>query len=1125
MTAGVNLAIHAPEEHSQSNAPLVTPIQRAGAYNDSSVSGLAAITSLPWSAGYSDVNGQTAGTFPSRKTLATTGQVGSIWGTAFQASTNSLYASATLKRQSGLGPLGLGGIYRISGVLGTDGNITAGTPTVSSWLNVQGKTVVEGGTVDVGSVASTASRGITTATAPAQDLDGFQKAGKVGIGGIAVSADQNTLYFVNLNDKNLYSIDISDPVAAASSPVIHRYSLGLGSGERPWAITVYRGEVYVGYVDTGESVSPPSSAAAAGLKAHVIKASESDLTSWSGELLGTTGLDLGYVKGPAVTQGSPSTTTNLLRWNTWTDEWSWSTWGADKRVNLTWYSKPSQMYPQPILSDLQFDDGGYLTLGFADRNGIQGGNRNYGTHNPAQTGDPTYSSTFYEPVASGDMIIAAPKTPYDGTFDVESNGSVGTRTGYGIGNSDGPGGGEFYHDSNSLGTGDFHDETTLGSLGLLFGVDEIVSTSYDPLAQVRIAGQSWYSPTTGDIERGYNETLDGTGNPQRSGDGTFQKGGGLGDLETLSELAPLEIGNRVWLDSNHNGLQDAGEAGIDGVTVQLLDATDTVVGTAVTSGGGEYYFSTEVSEAAGGDGDNRGGGLAFNEAFTVKVGIAADYGSGGPLEGLFLATQDATTGADAYVGQSDALDSDAAPDTGTLGTDWFPLITVAASETAPGEDDHTFDAGFVEPYSRDLALIKTLANAAPVLGGDGGTITFDLTVSNQGTSGEDVDGITLTDYVDTRYFAALGAAPPSGTTTGSHAYPYTWSISGGGASATKPQVFIAGVLAPGESLTVPITLTIAIGDVDGIGGVGDSADVAAAFVSGLINDAEISRFDTDGDASNGDSSTGTCYDRDSVPDTTDDDTFVTDDDTSGTAYANTSPTPAGYDSGADEDDHDRAVVPLWDLALIKTRAAGQDAYITSSPPSTVNFDITVKNQGGATAYLVHVQDSVGTGLAIGTNATTAVTSNLANYPDHHVPWLGRVRGRPARRRRVRRVPGRHDRRHGDAEHARQHRGDHPVRQRLERGQQHSRLGRRLRLHPGHEPEQRRARGQRRRLPDRQPQQRGQRPAARRQRRGRGRPRLRGRELRPHADRLHGLHRRQRQPRGRRHRRGRRGRAG
>ncbi len=51
------------------------------------------------------------------------------------------------------------------------------------------------------------------------------------------------------------------------------------------------------------------------------------------------------------------------------------------------------------------------------------------------------------------------------------------------------------------------------------------------------------------------------------------------------------VGDRVWLDTNGNGTQDAGETGINGVTVQLLDSSSTVIATTTTSGDGNYTFS------------------------------------------------------------------------------------------------------------------------------------------------------------------------------------------------------------------------------------------------------------------------------------------------------------------------------------------------------------------------------------------------------------------------------------------------------------------------------------------------------------------------------------------------------
>jgi fimbrial isopeptide formation D2 family protein/uncharacterized repeat protein (TIGR01451 family) len=50
------------------------------------------------------------------------------------------------------------------------------------------------------------------------------------------------------------------------------------------------------------------------------------------------------------------------------------------------------------------------------------------------------------------------------------------------------------------------------------------------------------------------------------------------------------LGNFVWEDLNGNGRQDSGEPGIDGVTVQLIDGSGTVIAQTITAGGGLYSF-------------------------------------------------------------------------------------------------------------------------------------------------------------------------------------------------------------------------------------------------------------------------------------------------------------------------------------------------------------------------------------------------------------------------------------------------------------------------------------------------------------------------------------------------------
>ncbi|MGH1505169.1 MAG: SdrD B-like domain-containing protein, partial [Acidimicrobiales bacterium] len=51
------------------------------------------------------------------------------------------------------------------------------------------------------------------------------------------------------------------------------------------------------------------------------------------------------------------------------------------------------------------------------------------------------------------------------------------------------------------------------------------------------------------------------------------------------------IGDRVWSDLDGDGIQDAGEPGLSGVTVELLDGTGTVIATTITSLSGTYSFS------------------------------------------------------------------------------------------------------------------------------------------------------------------------------------------------------------------------------------------------------------------------------------------------------------------------------------------------------------------------------------------------------------------------------------------------------------------------------------------------------------------------------------------------------
>ncbi|MBD2355860.1 right-handed parallel beta-helix repeat-containing protein [Tolypothrix sp. FACHB-123] len=58
------------------------------------------------------------------------------------------------------------------------------------------------------------------------------------------------------------------------------------------------------------------------------------------------------------------------------------------------------------------------------------------------------------------------------------------------------------------------------------------------------------------------------------------------------QLPPLgSIGDRIWNDANSDGIEDAGESGIAGVSVKLLDSDNKILATKVTGSNGNYLFN------------------------------------------------------------------------------------------------------------------------------------------------------------------------------------------------------------------------------------------------------------------------------------------------------------------------------------------------------------------------------------------------------------------------------------------------------------------------------------------------------------------------------------------------------
>ena len=121
------------------------------------------------------------------------------------------------------------------------------------------------------------------------------------------------------------------------------------------------------------------------------------------------------------------------------------------------------------------------------------------------------------------------------------------------------------------------------------------------------------------------------------------------------------LGNFVFLDSNKDGAQTAGEPGIDNVTVQLYDKTaTTLLSTTITAGGGKYLFDSLT------DG-----------SYVVKFVSPTGY-------------QSTTANA---AGIADDVDSDA-------GTDGFTGVYTIDTSQLPGSiarNNSTADAGYYVP--------------------------------------------------------------------------------------------------------------------------------------------------------------------------------------------------------------------------------------------------------------------------------------------------------------------------------------------------------------------------------------------------------------------------------------------
>ncbi len=140
------------------------------------------------------------------------------------------------------------------------------------------------------------------------------------------------------------------------------------------------------------------------------------------------------------------------------------------------------------------------------------------------------------------------------------------------------------------------------------------------------------------------------------------------DAGLVSNPVPLDssLGNFVWFDDNRNGIQDSGEAGVPGVGVELLNASQTVIDTTTTDANGLYIFNIFPPAVPG--------------SFYVRFSN---------LPSRYFVTE-------RNQGTDDLLDSDVDPD--TLTTD---LLTLA-----DGTSDLSVDMGIVQRRTKFNFVVR-----------------------------------------------------------------------------------------------------------------------------------------------------------------------------------------------------------------------------------------------------------------------------------------------------------------------------------------------------------------------------------------------------------------------------------
>jgi SdrD B-like domain/Secretion system C-terminal sorting domain len=775
--------------------------------------------------------------------LATNSQIGTTYGVAYSKQANKIFTSAFMKRHAGFGPANgtfnnaPGSIYIIDPTKnsstgaatyftsldalgfpthnttstpaygnGTSYNITVPVAGVGpSWFARQEKINYVG--AGAGVIGTNVQRGLNKDSSVAtNDPAAYDQIGKVSLGDMEISDDGQYLFVTNLYDRKIYQLQLNSITNPTSATIVNSWALpspplrstsgitnaaltytgandntdfytGLRGLQRPFGLKYAKGKLYVGAVTTGEGASGTTTK-----DNNTGNPEYTDIWSYVWELTPASGFNTTpVVQFPMNYNRTVDADGIEETFNTWT-----STMPAVSQVFFG--------YPQPILAGIEFDVDGSMIIAFRDRIGDQCGTANFLLSNAtaAQRTVESYGDilrAYKNASCSGWIIEANGDKDGPGPYVATSNA---TPT-FAQQNSQGPsnyagGNGEFYYQdgleiwggTNNGTTQLYHLNTNEGALAIIPGTEEIAGTTMDPMRYVS-QGISWQNNNTGTNPRDYELYVGTTFN---SNPGEPAKGNGLGDMELLINAAPIEVGNRVWNDVNGDGIQEAGEAGIAGVTLELVDGTGNPVDSDPATVGVQATFVTTdangnwyLTSATGTDaiGINYGVALLPNANYKVRLatGVTDDWdptangGAGGPRAGQQLVGYRLTITASIGAGAANLSDNDAA----MLSS--IPQVSITTGIS--GANNHNIDFGFKQLAS--LGNKVWLDNGAgggtandgvqngtePGVAGVGVSLYLNGADGLPGTDDDIMVGATITDAYGMYLFDNLAAS--TGATT------------------------------------------------------------------------------------------------------------------------------------------------------------------------------------------------------------------------------------------------------------------------------------------------------------------------------------------------------------------------